>query len=126
MTDEAEPKNEFMHRPGELFIASGEIHVLAQVGTGFTPADTECEEYEAVCGTESQSWSMPAQNIPGAEFIASLKDGKEKGAKKCLGCFQSPEEIKFPEDQLALDMISVRKAETFHPKFQNTVGRCCK
>jgi len=81
-----------MRKPGELFIARGKVHVLAETSFDEDPAGLECEEYKAVCGVESQSWSMPAQNIQSAEFIASLEDGKKEGAEKCLECFDDEKE----------------------------------
>lgn len=88
MTVEAESDDRFMQKKGDLFIARGLIHVLDSVGTGFTPADSECEEYTAVCGLESQSWSMPAQGIYGADFIPSLTVPEARSFTKCQKCFK--------------------------------------
>lgn len=88
MRIEFETKNNFVHKPGKLFIASdGKVHILERVTNGENPAGLESEEYVAVCGRESQSWSIPAQNIVGAEFVASLADGENNGAKRCETCF---------------------------------------
>ena len=84
--NEPEIQDEFKVKPGDLYISYGKIHILAQVGNGFDPADIECEEYRALCGRESQSWSMPSQGIKGASFIKSLEEGLKIGAKKCLDC----------------------------------------
>lgn len=55
-------RSEYMHNPGEHFIdpvhASGEslrryvweLHTLAKVEPGETPAGNECEDYTAICG----------------------------------------------------------------------------
>jgi hypothetical protein len=86
--EENEPKSEdeFMHKPGEIFVAQGEAHILSGIGLGFTPADSECEEYVATCGVESQSWSMPSQGVGMAEFVT--KEEAQKGRiEKCRTCF---------------------------------------
>lgn len=95
-TAEAPPKNEFMHKPGDFFIATGEVHILSSVSHGFTPADSECEEYVARCGVESQSWSMPSQGVGWAEFVPSLEDVDARGAKKCMKCFEAKNDV--PEE----------------------------
>jgi hypothetical protein len=80
---------EFMHRRGEFFVIGErgrEIHILRLVKAGYTPADSECEDYFAVCGLESQSWSMPAGGIEGAVFL----NGEELFTRHlylCEGCF---------------------------------------
>jgi hypothetical protein len=91
MTVEAGHNAEFMHKPGELFIVYEELHILAQVYHGLTPADSECEDYEGLCGVLSQSWSMPLESIERAVFVASLEEGEKKGAGKCSECFRGRE-----------------------------------
>lgn len=88
MMVEARSNARFMHKTfGELFIAYGTMHRLWQTTSCVTPADSECEEYTALCGYESQSWSMPSQGIQGAEFIKTPEEGEKAGAKKCVRCF---------------------------------------
>jgi hypothetical protein len=80
-----------MHRPGELFIgADGYTHQLKSVWPGFTPADSECEDYQAVCGYESQSWS--GMGVFGAQFVLNLKEALLKNARICPECLPGAEE----------------------------------
>jgi len=80
---------ESRHKAGDLFVERDEIHVLEIKRLDFTPADTPCEEYIAICGAESQSWAMSRQGIKWAEFIDSVETGLERGFKKCsAGCFE--------------------------------------
>ena len=99
MGQELEPKDEFMHKLGDFFISYGKVHVLARVRHGFTPADSECEDYWAICGIESQSWSMPSQGIKGAEFINSLENGEKEGAKRCEICLPKPVPKEIPGEE---------------------------
>lgn len=108
MRIELEPKDKFMHKPGELFIASDrKLHVLAQVTNDKDPTGLKSEKYTAVCSYKSQSWSMPSQDIRGAEFVASLEDGKKKGANKCSKCFESKKE----DRRIGISYVIVEKAD---------------
>ena len=53
---------------------------------GFTPADTECEEYIAVCGHSAQSWFSPHMGIP-QTFFGTTDSAKKAGAVLCNKCF---------------------------------------
>jgi hypothetical protein len=92
-------EDKYMHNPGEFFWnALGNhllIHILESVGNGYDPADIKCEEYAAVCGAESQSWSMPSKGVPGAEF-GTVEEGIKAGAKKCPDCFPEEKPPFFP------------------------------
>jgi hypothetical protein len=66
------------------------VHKIASIKPSYTPADSEAEEYTAVCGCEGQSWGMPSQNIV-ASFTAEDLSGFPAGAKLCSGCFPKKE-----------------------------------
>lgn len=96
---EREPKSEFMYQPGEFFLVRKNIlnadqvigsrqtiHVLGSVSRGENPAGSECEEYTAFCGQESQSWSMPSQGIESARF-GKLSELLGLTNHQCLECF---------------------------------------
>ena len=80
-------KNGFTYNKGAIFIDNDIAHVLEITTDGETPGGTECEDYTAKCGQESQSWSMPANGIEGAQFVESLEVAEKMGAKRCDICF---------------------------------------
>jgi len=105
MGNEYQSGYEFMQKPGDFFVARKKIHILSSVSLGFTPADSECEEYVARCGLESQSWGMPSQGVGWAKFITSVEEEeKEWGTEKCQECFEAqPEKPKVTIAQLTKD-----------------------
>lgn len=122
MSKEIPQGDEYMRKPGEPFVVRGRLHILSEIGNGETPAGTECEEYRAKCGMETQSWGMPAQGIPMPDFVASIKAGIDSGAIKCEGCFGTEDELsekiakinnslKWP---LSLSLDKVNKTVTYN------------
>lgn len=61
----------------------GEVHRISAVSAGMTPADSECEEYEAPCGATGQSWFSSAMCIP-ETFVAR---DRPPGRPYCRVCY---------------------------------------
>lgn len=61
----------------------GEVHLISVVRVGQTPADSECEDYEAPCGATGQSWYSPAHCIP-QTFVARERP---LDRRYCWTCF---------------------------------------
>jgi len=62
------------------------VHKIARVLSALTPADTECEEYVAVCGRTGQSWCSPSMGIP-ETWTAENANSRPAGAALCSTCF---------------------------------------
>lgn len=61
----------------------GDTHRISAVRVGTTPADSECEDYEAPCGATGQSWFSAAMCIP-ETFVARERP---PGRLYCPFCF---------------------------------------
>lgn len=48
MTKEIPQGNEFMRKPGDIFALYGQLHILAEVRRGQTPADSDYEDYKVL------------------------------------------------------------------------------
>jgi len=78
-------------------------HKIAKVSLAFTPADSECEEYAAVCGITAQNWFSLAMGIAQTSFVEN-EDERPAGVNLCLICFpgrgteeSKTKELKCPE-----------------------------
>lgn len=60
---------------------SGIVHRIADIRNGFTPADTECDDYYATCGETGQSWS--GMGVPVTQIWKEIPENEHL----CSTCF---------------------------------------
>jgi len=71
---------------GNVFWIEGNntvVHLIAKVWSGYTPADTECEEYSADCGASGQSWWSSDMGVRQTLTAKNPPDG----LPLCVVCF---------------------------------------
>ena len=84
---------------GDVFWCEGDspianvVHKISAVSSGTTPADSECEECEALCGASGQSWFSPRMGVS----MTLVAKKPPLGAVLCPVCFLGAEKQKEPE-----------------------------
>jgi len=66
------------------------VHLLTEEKLGFTPADSECSEYEAKCGFKGQSWGMHSQGVKSSR-TADCMEELPANVVLCTKCFSEEE-----------------------------------